>query len=735
MRQMLINATHPDEVRVAITLNSVLIDLDIEQPGLEQKKANIYKGRITSIEKSLGAVFVDYGSERHGFLPLKEISPEYFLTQDPKQLENPDIQKILKIGQELVVQVDKEERGTKGAALTTFITLAGSYLVLMPNNPAAGGISRRIEGDERDQLRDIINHLSVPEGMGLIVRTAALEKSKEELEWDLKVLLQYWEAIKQAAIAKPGPYLIHQESDVMIRAIRDYLRQDISEIIVDDPQAHEKAKQYISQVRPDFLSRLKLYSHYLPLFSRYHIEQQIENAFQREVTLPSGGSIVIDHSEALVAIDINSARATKGGSIEETAYNTNLEAADEIARQLRLRDIGGLIVIDFIDMVSINNQRDVENRLREALKMDRARIQMGRISRFGLLEMSRQRLRSSLNRASQVPCPRCEGHGTIRSVESLGLSIIHLIHEHATHAKNTAIHVQVPVDVGSFLLNEKRNLLRDIEKNAETNIVVILNPNLLSPQYQIKTVKDEYVRSTPSYKLAKTMKPETEVREGYVPSKQILEPVIKEFLTNEEAPPPPSKKPSGGLIKRLWTMLGGSQEEKPVSAQRARERERELEREPTRGRRGGRSERRERPDREREERSDRGDRRPRERVPSRPRDRERTRERDHRDRDRDRGGRGHGQRGRPHRRDEYRPEIQRRHEQSPVAAEPSFEEMPPHPAILEKEPMPQQTIQHEPAHEPIETPHPVFTPTHDPDYKGLSQEEPMVQVTTKKHNE
>src|SRR3990167_8302363 len=375
IKRMLINATHGDELRVAITADAVLVDLDIEHPGQEQKKSNIYKGRITSIEPSLGAVFVDYGSERHGVLPLKEISPEYFITpQNIESLTDIDIKKALREGQEIVVQVDKEERGTKGAALTTFISLAGCYLVLMPNNPDAGGISRRIEGEDRDQLREIIDTLSVPEGMGVIIRTAGVNRSKEELEWDLKVLLHYWEAIKQAAIAKPGPYLIFQESDVIIRAVRDHLRQDISEVFIDNADAFQRVQDYISQVRPDFVSNIKLYSDTMPLFSRFQIERQIESAYQREVRLPSGGSIVIDHSEALVAIDINSSRATKGGNIEETALQTNLEAADEIARQLRIRDIGGLVVIDFIDMTPVQNQREVENRLRNALHLDRSHV-------------------------------------------------------------------------------------------------------------------------------------------------------------------------------------------------------------------------------------------------------------------------------------------------------------------------------------------------------------------------
>lgn len=569
MQRMLINATQLDELRVAITKDAKLIDLDIESPGQEQKKSNIYKGIITSIEPSLGAVFVNYGSERHGFLPLKEISREYFLTDSPDDYESIDINHVLKMGQELVVQVDKEERGTKGAALTTFISLAGSFLVLMPNNPCAGGISRRIEGDERDQLREFINQLGLPEGMGLIVRTAGLGRGKDDLQWDLNVLLRYWEAIKQAAVAKPGPYLIHQESDVIIRAIRDYLRQDIEEVIIDNEQAYEAARHYLSQVRPDFVDRLKLYRDQLPLFSRFQIEQQIESAYQREVRLPSGGALVIDHSEALVAIDINSARATRGASIEETALQTNLEAAEEIARQLRIRDIGGLVVIDFIDMTPIRNQREVENCLRNALHHDRARIQIGRISRFGLLEMSRQRLRTSLSNTTQVSCPRCSGQGTIRSIESLSLSIIHLIQEQAAKTKYLHFQIQLPVDVATFLMNEKRDLLREIEQSAQVKITIIANQYLESPQYQLKQIKVDpasldHGKGTPSYKFNKMVKPEiTQTTE----TKTVVEPIIQQFLTTTTLPSPAMRKTaSTGLFKRLMSKMFGGEEEKTSSS-------------------------------------------------------------------------------------------------------------------------------------------------------------------------
>jgi len=564
-KRMLINATHSDELRVAIIQGSRLIDLDIEHPGQDQITNNIYKGVITSIEPSLGAVFVNFGREKHGFLPLKEISREYFLTQNQESIHDADIHKLLKLGQELVVQVDKEERGTKGAALTTLISLAGSYLVLMPNNPRAGGISRRIEGEDRDLLRDTFNQLQIPPDMGLIVRTAGVGKSKDELEWDLSILLHYWEAVKQAAVAKAGPYLIHQESDVIIRAIRDHFRQDIVEVIVDDPTAFARAETYINQVRPNLASRLKQYSDQLPLFSHFQVEQQIESAYDREHRLPSGGSIVIDHTEALVSIDINSARATKGSNIEETAHNTNLEAAEEIARQLRIRDIGGLIVIDFIDMLASRNQRDVENRLREALKPDRARIQIGRISRFGLLEMSRQRLSTPLIKASQVACPRCSGRGTIRGVESLTLSIIHLLQEQAAKTDAQQIQVQLPVDVATYILNEKRHAINSIEQYSNSSILIIPNPHIHSPHYHLKVSRETFGREIASYKLVKIPKAETAADRRPAAAKAATQPAVKEFLTSST--PTRKKTPSGGLIKRLWDKMF-SAESKPTAPAR-----------------------------------------------------------------------------------------------------------------------------------------------------------------------
>ncbi|MDH3000792.1 ribonuclease E [Chelonobacter oris] len=502
MKRMLINATQKEELRVALVDGQRLFDLDIESPGHEQKKANIYKGKITRVEPSLEAAFVDYGTDRHGFLPLKEIAREYFPEGYTFQ-GRPNIRDVLKEGQEVIVQVSKEERGNKGAALTTFISLAGSYLVIMPNNPRAGGISRRIEGDERQELKDALSSLDVPDGVGLIVRTAGVGKSQEELQWDLKVLLHHWDAIKQASESRAAPFLIHQESDVIVRAIRDYLRRDIGEILIDSAKVYEKAKAHIKLVRPDFINRIKLYQGEVPLFSHYQIESQIESAFQREVRLPSGGSIVIDVTEALTAIDINSARSTRGGDIEETALNTNLEAADEIARQLRLRDLGGLIVIDFIDMTPIRHQREVENRMRDAVRQDRARIQISRISRFGLLEMSRQRLSPSLGESSHHICPRCQGTGKVRDNESLSLSILRLLEEEALKENTSRVHTIVPVEIASYLLNEKRKAIYSIEKRHDVEIVVVPNEQMETPHFSVFRLRDGEGNNTLSYNLGK----------------------------------------------------------------------------------------------------------------------------------------------------------------------------------------------------------------------------------------
>jgi ribonuclease E len=518
MKRMLINATQEEEIRVALVDGQKLYDLDIESPGHEQKKANIYKGKITRVEPSLEAAFVDYGADRHGFLPLKEISREYF----PKGYSfdgRPNIKEVVKEGQEVIIQIDKEERGQKGAALTTFISLAGSYLVLMPNNPRAGGISRRIEGDERQELKDSLGQLEMPDGMGLIVRTAGVGKSYEELDYDLKALLKHWSAITEEAAKRSSPFLIHQESNVVFRAIRDYLRRDVGEILIDNAKIFEEAKVYIQQFRPDFAHRVKMYDGEVPLFMHYQIETQIETAFRREVRLPSGGSIVIDGTEALTAIDINSSKATKGGDIEETAFNTNLEAADEIARQLRLRDLGGLIVIDFIDMTPVRHQREVENRLKDAVKHDRARVQIGRISRFGLLEMSRQRLRPSLGESAGHVCPRCHGRGTIRGTESSALSILRLIEEEAIKDNTSQIHAQVPISVATYLMNEKRESVRRIEKRNGIQIFIIPNEHLETPNYEVSRIRIDEELDDVSYNMVKA--PEI-VSRPYQPSVEVI---------------------------------------------------------------------------------------------------------------------------------------------------------------------------------------------------------------------
>ncbi|HUB91423.1 MAG TPA: ribonuclease E [Dyella sp.] len=499
MKRMLINATQREELRVAIVDGQTLYDLDIEIPSREQKKANIYKGRITRVEPSLEACFVDYGAERHGFLPLKEIAREYF-TQGLDPYKS-NIRDLLKEGQEVVVQVEKEERGNKGAALTTFISLAGRYMVLMPNNPKAGGVSRRIEGEDRQALKEALEHLTVPDDMGLIVRTAGMGRDAEELQWDLDYLLATWKAISQAASAQKAPFLIYQESKLFIRALRDYLRNDIGEILIDEESLYQDARDFMQQVMPNALRKLKLYKDDTPLFSRYQIETQIESAFDRSVRLPSGGSIVIDQTEALTAIDINSSKSTKGGDIEETAFNTNLEAATEIARQLRIRDAGGLIVIDFIDMDSPKHQREVEERLKEASKLDRARIQIGRLSRFGLLEMSRQRLRPSLGEATQIVCPRCEGHGHIRSVESLSLSTLRLIEEHAMKDNTGQVLVQAPQSVANYMLNEKRASVVEIELRNKVHVVIVADDKLDTPHIEIQRIREADMgeHSKPSY--------------------------------------------------------------------------------------------------------------------------------------------------------------------------------------------------------------------------------------------
>lgn len=556
MKRILINATQQEELRVAMVDGQKLFDLDIELPSREQKKANIYKGTITRIEPSLEAAFVDYGAERHGFLPFKEIARSYLDPSAVGENNRPIVKDAIKEGQELAVQVEREERGTKGAALTTFISLAGRYLVLMPNNPRAGGVSRRIEGEERNAVREALSQLTLPTGMGVIVRTAGVGRNAEELQWDLDYLITLWEAIRKAAEERTAPLLLYQESNVIIRALRDHFRSDIGEVVIDDAKVFEDAKDFISQVMPHYLNRLKPYKDHVPLFNRFQIESQIESAFQRDVSLPSGGSIVIDHTEALLTIDTNSARATKGSDIEETALSTNLEAADEIARQLRLRDLGGLIVIDFIDMAPSKHQREVENRLREALRLDRARVQIGRISRFGLLEMSRQRLRPSLGESSQVVCPRCSGHGRIRNVDSLALSILRLIEEDALKGKTGQVVAQAPIDVASFLLNEKRDSIKSIETRHSVQLIIAPNPHMETPHFEVRRLRsdDNTLKNKSSYDLITREEPQLSVSE--TPKTEFETPAVTTVAPATPAPPPNPERTheaeGPGILTRIW---------------------------------------------------------------------------------------------------------------------------------------------------------------------------------------
>jgi ribonuclease E len=551
---MLINAIQSEEVRIALVDGQKLYDLDVETPHHQKKKANIYKGTVTRIEPSLEAAFVDYGSERHGFLPFKEVAEEYYPDKHEGRLS---IKDVLKEGQEIIVQVQKEERGNKGAALTTQITLAGPYVVMMPNNPKAGGISRRIEGDDRSETRTALQDLDMPEGMGMIIRTAGVGKSTEELQWGVNYLVQLWEAIKEASTSKQAPFLIHQESDIVILAIRDYLRQDIGEIIIDDMETFHKARDFIQHVMPHQVYKVKPYQDKVPLFTRFQVESQIETAYSREVILPSGGAIVIDNTEALTSIDINSSRSTKGGDIEETAYHTNLEAAYEIARQLRLRDIGGLVVIDFIDMHSNRHQRDVENKMREAVKSDRARVQIGRISRFGLLEMSRQRLRPSIEESTQMVCPRCKGVGVIRGVQSLALSTLRLLEEEAMKENTRRVMVQLPVDVATFLLNEKRHQISHLEDRYKLHLMIIPNEHLDTPDFLIeRTRHGEEVPSDSSYKIKETVNKDNPEQRA-LPKVVKEEPAIKNMQPGAPAPTPkePEEPRKPGLFKRLWQTL------------------------------------------------------------------------------------------------------------------------------------------------------------------------------------
>lgn len=582
MKRMLINATQAEELRVAIVDGQSLYDIDIEQPSKEQKKSNIYKGRIFRIEPSLEAAFVEYGGGRHGFLPLKEISRDYF--QAGVDHNKAGIRELLKEGQEIVVQVDKEERGNKGAALTTFISLAGRYMVLMPNSPSAGGVSRRIEGEDRAALKDALDKLNIPDEMGVIIRTAGVGRDAEELQWDLDYLLNVWRAIAEAALSKPAPFLIYQESRLIVRALRDYLRADIGEILVDTEEMYEHAREFMQQVMPQTLRKLKHYKDDIPLFNRFQIESQIEGAYERNVRLPSGGSIVVDQTEALTAVDVNSSRATKGSDIEDTAFQTNLEAAEEVARQLRLRDLGGLVVIDFIDMASNKHQREVENRLANALKYDRARVQVGRISRFGLLEMSRQRLRPSLGESSQIVCPRCDGHGRMRSVESLSLSIIRVAEEHAMKENTGQVLVQAPVEIANYLLNEKRSALREIEQRHEAPIVIVADEQLHTPHYTVTRLRENELgeeSNKPSYQRGTPRKlPVHALTKGQlnIPPPAVTQvkhtspaPVREEVEPAAAAPAPVAAAPvapapSGGVIGWLKRVFGGEPAPAPAPA-------------------------------------------------------------------------------------------------------------------------------------------------------------------------
>lgn len=575
MKRMLINATQAEELRVAIVDGQQLYDIDIEQPAKEQKKSNIYKGRIVRLEPSLEAAFVDYGGARHGFLPLKEISRDYFVPGvDPNKAS---MKEYLREGQEVVVQVDKEERGNKGAALTTYISLAGRYMVLMPNSPTAGGVSRRIEGDDRQALKQAMDSMTIPEDMGVIIRTAGMGRDAEELQWDLNYLVQLWSAISEAALTKPSPSFIHQESRLIIRALRDYMRPDIGEVLVDTDEIYQQAQDFMQWVMPHNLRKLKMYKDDIPLFNRFQIESQIEQAYERTVRLPSGGSIVVDQTEALTAVDVNSSRATKGGDIEETALNTNLEAAEEVARQMRLRDLGGLVVIDFIDMSSGKHQRMVEDRLQQSLKLDRARVQIGKISRFGLLEMSRQRLRPSLGESSQIICPRCDGHGRMRSVESLSLSILRLAEEQAMKDKTAQVLVQAPPQIANYLLNEKRRALVEIETRHEAPIIIISDEALETPHFNVTRIREgDQPEDTakPSYQRGVPRRLEVHAltkAQLNVPA----EPAVTHIKPSNVAPPrqvaapdqavATSAKP--GLFARFLGMFAGSSSESDKATQ------------------------------------------------------------------------------------------------------------------------------------------------------------------------
>ena len=681
MKRMLFNATQAEELRVAIVDGQKLIDLDIEHAGKEQRKSNIYKAVITRVEPSLEAAFVDYGAERHGFLPFKEISRIYLKGEDG-EVSRSRIQSILKEGQEVIVQVDKDERGNKGAALTTFISLAGRYLVLMPNNPRGGGVSRRVEGDERTELRDVMDQLEVPSGMSIIARTAGIGRGVEELQWDLNYLRQLWTAIEDASGTQSGPFLIYQEGSLVIRAIRDLFQPEIGEILVDTEAIYEQARQFMSHVMPDNVNKVKLHRDDVPLFSRFQIEHQIETAYRRDVTLPSGCAIIIDHTEALVSVDVNSARATRGADIEQTALNTNVEAADEIARQLRLRDLGGLVVIDFIDMENQRNQREVENRLKDALKHDRARVQMGKISRFGLLELSRQRLQPSLGESSHIPCPRCGGTGHIRDIESSALHILRILQEEAMKESTALLRAQVPVDVGTFLLNEKRADIHALEARLKVNVVLIPNPHIETPNYEIERIKQDELSEEdadlPSYKLVSAPVAEVSTPSGKDsetrPARQ--QAAVQGITPGQPAPMPTSpaavvpEEARPSLIGRIMGWLkGGNVQESAPDAPINRATPAKSTTESATGNRNQQQRGERRPRRDRPERQDRAERPDRQERPERHEPRQRPIESgEARDNER---GRSNRQQRPPRRQEEVEPQTA-----APIVVEPAKDNAP-----------------------------------------------------------
>ncbi|MBI5936712.1 MAG: Rne/Rng family ribonuclease [Betaproteobacteria bacterium] len=755
MKRMLFNATQAEELRVAIVEGQKLIDLDIESAAKEQRKGNIYKGIVTRVEPSLEACFVDYGAERHGFLPFKEIARSALSGAEGGDFGRGRVQDFLKEGQELVVQVEKDERGTKGAALTNFVSLAGRYLVLMPNNPRGGGVSRRIEGEDRNELRDAMAQLEVPGGMSLIARTAGIGRTVEELQWDLNYLMQLWQAIDSAAKSQRGTFLIYQESSLVIRAIRDYFTPDIGEILIDTPAIYEQAHQFMAHVMPNNVNRVKLYTDSVPVFSRFQIEHQIENAYSRMVPLPSGGAIVIDHTEALVAIDVNSAQATRGADIEQTAFNTNLEAAEEVGRQMRLRDLGGLIVIDFIDMENSKNQREVEERLRDSLRHDRARIQLGKISRFGLLELSRQRLQPSLGETSYVNCPHCDGTGHVRGTESFALHLLRMLQEEAMKENTGAVHLQTPVEVATFLLNEKRTDILNIEARHKVEIILIPNIHFMTPRYVLQRLRHDQLNLTetvlPSYQMME--KPVEEVTPAALGEAKAerVQPMVQGITPSQPAPMPsakteePSKSGKLGLFGRIFGWLGGLKTEpeakpQPKKAEGRRERGegrrgRQAEGREGRGRRerGERTERAERPDRgerterqARSERQERGERPERGERTERPERRERPERAERAPREaqavpqqqaieapaaeagQEREGRGRRRRGRG-RRGEGRPEAETLGEQQAPGMAAGYEtaaSAEPIVVMLEPAPAPVQAAPAKPEPAPVSMPAP-----------------------------